>query len=179
MLSKIYSLHEKLVKPIGEVVDYFWRIEFQLQGSPHVHSLWWVKDAPDLQTVEDLRAVPCFIDKYITTKIPTEGEDDELRMRLQRHKPTHTCQKNSRRGSRFDYPKQPSPEIRLKTNADGGNKARIYVIKREPGAEILTMSTYYVHGEPIWMYRQLALCMVLPCMRHTTSAKTNHKHLSR
>ena len=27
-------------KPIGEIVDYFWRVEFQLQGSPHVHSLW-------------------------------------------------------------------------------------------------------------------------------------------
>ena len=26
-------------KPIGEIVDYFWRVEFQLRGSPHVHSL--------------------------------------------------------------------------------------------------------------------------------------------
>ena len=80
-------------KPIGEVVDYFWRVEFQLRGSPHVHSLWWVKDAPDLQTVEGLGAVPGFINNYVTTKIPSEGEDDELRslvMRLQRHKHTHT-----------------------------------------------------------------------------------------
>ena len=80
-------------KPIGEVVDFFWRVEFQLRGSPHIHSLWWVKDAPNLQTVEGLRAVPGFIDQYITTRIPPEGEDDELRglvMRLQRHKHTHT-----------------------------------------------------------------------------------------
>ena len=79
-------------KPIGEIVDYFLRVEFQLRGSPHVHSLWWVKDAPDLQTVEGLRAVLGFIDKYITTEIPSEGEDDELCtlvMRLQRHKHTH------------------------------------------------------------------------------------------
>ena len=27
-------------KPIGEIVDYFWRVEFQLQGRPYVHSLW-------------------------------------------------------------------------------------------------------------------------------------------
>ena len=53
-------------KPIGEVVDYFWRVEFQLRGSPHVHSLWWVKGA-HLQTVEGLCAVPGFIDQYITT----------------------------------------------------------------------------------------------------------------
>ena len=91
-----------------------------------------MKDAPDLQTVEGLRAVLGFIDKYITTEIPSEGEDDELCtlvMRLQRHKHTHKC--------RFDYPKQPSPETRLKTNADGGNKARFYIIKREPGAEMV------------------------------------------
>ena len=90
-------------------------------------------------TVEGLRAVPGFIDKYITSEIPSEGEDDELCtlvMRLQRHKHTHTCQKNGRRGCRFDYPKQPSPETCLKTNADGGNKARFYIIKREPGAEM-------------------------------------------
>ena len=127
-------------KRIKEVVDYFWRVEFQLRESPHIHSLWWVKDAPNLQTVEGLRAVPGFIDQYITTRIPPEGEDDELRglvMRLQRHKHTHTCQKNGRRGCRFDYPKQPSPETRLKTNADGGNNARFYIIKREPGAEMV------------------------------------------
>ena len=38
---------------------------------------------------------------------------------------------------RFDYPKQPSPETRLKTNADGGNKARFYIIIHEPGAEMV------------------------------------------
>ena len=102
----------KVSKPISEIVDYFWRIEFQLRGSPHVHSLFWVKDAPDLQTVEGLREVPSFIEQYITTRIPQEGKDDELR------------KKNTGVGCRFDYPKQPSPVIRLKTHADGGNKAR-------------------------------------------------------
>ena len=74
--------------------------------------------------------MPGFIDKYITTKIPSQGEDDELRtlvMRLETQTYTHV--KNGRFGCRFDYPKQPSPETRLKTNADGGNKARFYVIK--------------------------------------------------
>ena len=71
----------------------FMKGSFQLRGSPHVHSLWWVKDAP-------LRVyVLCLA--YITTKIPSQGEDDELRtlvMRLQGHKHTHKCQKNGRRG---------------------------------------------------------------------------------
>ena len=58
-------------------------------------------------------------------------------MRLQRYKHTHTCKKNGRHGCRFDYPKQPSPETQLKTNADGGNKARFYIIKRKTGAEMV------------------------------------------
>ena len=35
-------------KPIGEIVDYIWGVEFQLCRTPHIHSLWWVKKAPDL-----------------------------------------------------------------------------------------------------------------------------------
>ena len=110
-----------------------------------------MKNAPDLQTVEGLRAVPDFIDQHITTKILSESEDNELRalvMRLQRHKHTHTCQKSGRRECRFDYPKQPSPETRLKTNADGGNKARFYIIKREPGAKMV--NPYNQHLLSAW-----------------------------
>ena len=32
--------------PIGEIVDFFYRVEFQQRGSPHIHALFWVKDAP-------------------------------------------------------------------------------------------------------------------------------------
>ena len=75
-------------KPIGDILDNFWRVEFQQRGSPHIHSLWWVKDAPNLRTVEIKRATPEFIDKYIICSVPVIGEDDELRslvMRVQRH----------------------------------------------------------------------------------------------
>ena len=145
--QKILGFMKGPSKPIGEIVDYFWRIEFQLRGSPHVHSLFWVKNAPDLQTVEGLRDVPSFIDQYITTRIPQDGEDDELRelvLRLQKHKHTHTCKKNSGIGCRFDYPKQPSPVTRLKTHADGVNKARFYIIKREEGAEMVNPYNPYL-----------------------------------
>ena len=83
-------------KPSGEILDYFWRVEFQQRGSPHIHSLWWVKDAPNLRTVEGKRATLEFIDKYITCRVPVIGEEDELRslvMRVQRHTHTQTCQK--------------------------------------------------------------------------------------
>ena len=33
-------------KPLGEIVDYALRIEFQARGSPHAYCIIWVKDAP-------------------------------------------------------------------------------------------------------------------------------------
>ncbi|KAG6219127.1 hypothetical protein E4U34_003737 [Claviceps purpurea] len=31
-----------------DVVDSWWRVEFQARGSPHVHMLLWLKDCPTL-----------------------------------------------------------------------------------------------------------------------------------
>ena len=126
-------------KPIGEIKN-FWRVEFQQRGSPHIHSLWWVEDAPDIKTVECRRKAPNFIDKYISCHIPKDGEDDDLEdlvLRLQQHSHTQTCRKNGRNRCRFDYPKWPSDTTCLKRNADVGNKARFYILKREVGAEMI------------------------------------------
>ena len=35
--------------PIGQVVDHFFRVEFQMRGSPHCHCLFWVKDAAQIE----------------------------------------------------------------------------------------------------------------------------------
>lgn len=58
-----YILHGKS-KPLGEITDYFLRIEFQLRGSPHIHMFLWVKGSPDLQTKKGCLLAPDFIDKY-------------------------------------------------------------------------------------------------------------------
>ena len=39
-------------QPIGEVIEYVIRIEFQARGSPHAHTLIWIKDAPKLGYAE-------------------------------------------------------------------------------------------------------------------------------
>ena len=33
-------------KPIGKPLDYFYREEFQQRGSPHIHMLVWIENAP-------------------------------------------------------------------------------------------------------------------------------------
>ena len=39
--------------PLGELVDYAIRIEFQARGSPHAHTILWIKDAPKLNVNTD------------------------------------------------------------------------------------------------------------------------------
>ena len=33
-------------EPIGKLLDYFYRVEFQQRGSPHIHMLFWIENAP-------------------------------------------------------------------------------------------------------------------------------------
>ena len=82
-------------QPIGEVLDFFRRIEFQLRGSPHVHSMWWIKDAPNLDTASGRQVAPQYIDWYISVGIPKEsdGELRELVLHLQQHHHTSRAEK--------------------------------------------------------------------------------------
>ena len=51
--------------PIGEIADYFYRVEFQQRGSPHIHSLFWIKDAPQYEK-SPVDEIVKFVNKYIT-----------------------------------------------------------------------------------------------------------------
>lgn len=55
--------------PIGEIADYFYRIEFQQRGSPHIHGLFWVKDAPQYEKSPN-EGIVTFVDKYVTCQKP-------------------------------------------------------------------------------------------------------------
>ena len=70
-------------KPLGEIVDYDIRIEFQARGSPHAHCVIWVKDTPKYNECPD--SLVCdFIDQYISCKRPPEdGKLKELVLLLQ------------------------------------------------------------------------------------------------
>ncbi|KAE8277867.1 hypothetical protein D5F01_LYC24092 [Larimichthys crocea] len=61
-------------QPIGEVEDYFYRVEFQARGSPHIHLLVWIKDAPEFGDLQDDSVVIKFIDQYITCQIQMQTQ---------------------------------------------------------------------------------------------------------
>ena len=64
-------------EPIGKVVDYFYRVEFQQRGSPYIHCLFRVEGAPKYGEDDDT-VITEFIYRYVTCEIPDENEDAEL-----------------------------------------------------------------------------------------------------
>ena len=60
--------------PIVKIKDYFYRVEFQQRGSPHIHMLVWVNNAPSISknTVEEIAD---FVNLYITCKKNDEIEE--------------------------------------------------------------------------------------------------------
>ena len=105
--------------PLGEVIDFFTRVEFQHRGSPHVHGLLWVKSAPayDPEKPDSVREVTSFVDKHITCHIPQELEPLHEQVKYQQHKHSHTCLKQSgkEKTCRFNIPKFPMTETRVLT----------------------------------------------------------------
>lgn len=61
-------------QPIGKIIDYFYRVEFQQRGS-HVHCLFWIEGAPQIDKNTDEEVVE-FIDKYVLCELPSD--DDAL-----------------------------------------------------------------------------------------------------
>ena len=39
--------------PIGKVKDFFYRVEFQQRGSPHIHMPVWIKNALALEQIQE------------------------------------------------------------------------------------------------------------------------------
>ena len=38
----------------GRMVDYWWRVEFQVRGSPHLHMVVWIEDHPSFDIPEGI-----------------------------------------------------------------------------------------------------------------------------
>ena len=96
--------------PLGKVIDYFYRIEFQQRGSPHVHCLLWIENAPRIDRETDAE-VAQFIDTYITCETPHETnlELHEVVTAVQKHSTRHskTCRKKNT-VCRFNFSRPPS-----------------------------------------------------------------------
>ncbi|XP_055028464.2 uncharacterized protein [Misgurnus anguillicaudatus] len=103
-------------QPIGKVKDFFYRVEFQARGSPHIHLLAWVEDAPEFESDSD-EVVCGFIDRYITCRLPDSMADPELHQivtEVQLHSRKHS--KSCKKGNvlcRFGFPKLPMSDTTI------------------------------------------------------------------
>ena len=97
--------------PLGKVTDYFTRIEFQKRGSPHVHMLLWVQDAPKYEVDSDDK-ITAFIDSHVscTSDVP---EDQSKYVGYQNHKHSKTCRKAGKPICRFGYPIPPMQKTQI------------------------------------------------------------------
>ncbi|XP_075170221.1 uncharacterized protein LOC142242518 [Haematobia irritans] len=104
------------------VTNFYWRIEFQHRGSPHVHGIYWLNNAPTLN-LNDETSYPHvveFIDKFISTDSTIMSVQDVVGYQLHHH--TLTCQREIR-GQRFcrfriPHPPMSSTEILLPFSED-------------------------------------------------------------
>ena len=79
--------------PIGQVLNYVTKKEFQGRGRVHFHIALHVKDASKLDENPDDEIID-FVDKHISCKIPDVKEDKELHelvTTLQTHRHSQTC----------------------------------------------------------------------------------------
>ncbi|XP_068758167.1 uncharacterized protein [Montipora capricornis] len=91
--------------PIGKIVYYALRIEFQMRGSPHLHALIWTSDCPKL-THDTKEAYIYFIDEHVQACLPDQNEDSELHeivKTYQKHSHSKTCRKYKNMKCRFNF----------------------------------------------------------------------------
>ena len=97
-------------EPIGKLRDFFYRVEFQQRGSPHIHMLVWIDNALSLEKNSEEEIVQ-FVDKYLTCSL--NDEQTAHLVELQTHKHSRTCRKKGKAICRFGFPLPPLPQTRL------------------------------------------------------------------
>lgn len=93
--------------PLGVVEHYFWRMEMQARGAPHIHCKLWIKDAPIVgkNTPEEIMA---FIEKYITCQLPNQTTCPQLFELVTRYQLHTRCSKTCLRKKKVVSKQRPT-----------------------------------------------------------------------
>ena len=70
----------------------FYRVEYQQRGSPHIHMLIWLDNAPVIGVDKD-EDVVAYIDRIITCSKPESDPELQDLVNRQTHRHSHTCRK--------------------------------------------------------------------------------------
>jgi len=61
----------------GKLDKYWYRVEYQQRGAPHIHALLWLKDAPVIGK-SDREEIMQFLNQYITCRLPDKITEERL-----------------------------------------------------------------------------------------------------
>ncbi|KAJ8018963.1 hypothetical protein HOLleu_42737 [Holothuria leucospilota] len=128
----ISDVMQSSYRPVGDIIDYFYRIEFQQRRSPHIHMLAWIKDAPQYGSATNEQVVS-FVDTYVTCSKPPSSVNHSVK--LQSHSHAKTCRKKTQGLCRFGFPLPPMPRTVILTpvsdsNLEDGNESLPGLYKR-------------------------------------------------
>ncbi|XP_054706995.1 uncharacterized protein LOC129216803 [Uloborus diversus] len=129
-LMKLILRNNKILG--GKVNDFWWRVEFQNRGSPHLHMIIWIENHPSFETPEGILK----LDEVLTCELPpVDDELYEIVKKCQIHHHTHTCEKNNSDTCRFNFPRKVCTETRIIAHTSDEfirNGGRICLLKRRP-----------------------------------------------
>ena len=92
-------------QPLGKINDFFYRVEFQQRGSPHIHMIIWIENAPVFDQHKD-EQIAEFVDKYSSCSKSIPAEHMQY-LQLQNHKHSKSCKKRGLPVCRFGFPVPP------------------------------------------------------------------------
>ncbi|MEW8561119.1 MAG: DUF6570 domain-containing protein [Candidatus Thiodiazotropha sp.] len=116
--------------PLGDIENYFGRVEFQQRGSPHIHFFVWVKNAPSLYT-SNASTLVSFINSTISTTIPDKDHYPSLHKlvkQLQIHSHRPSCRRRNK--CRFNFPYEPCNYTKILTALDVLQSKKFYATRR-------------------------------------------------
>ena len=91
--------------PLGVLQDFFYRVEFQQRGSPHIHMLAWIQGAPKYGENDDAEVIK-YVDRVASCSVDVP-EDLQNILEFQKHKHSRTCRKAGKPVCRFGIPFPP------------------------------------------------------------------------
>ena len=91
--------------PLGVLQDFFYIVEFQQRGSPHIHRLAWIQEAPKYGEDNDAEVIE-YIDRVASCSVDVP-EDLQKVVEFQKHKHSRTCRKAGKPVCRFGIPLPP------------------------------------------------------------------------
>ena len=90
---------------LGKVIHYAIRVEFQVRGSPHIHSLIWVENAPKLSS-ENITEYTNFVDNSVKCELPENNSNlYNLVKTYQTHYHSRSCRKYKNIDCRYSFGK--------------------------------------------------------------------------